>query len=163
MNARLEPLSIQLSLHTRLLANCFEGVDDKTARKRPDAGANSMAFLGVHLVEARRFLATALGLDEPPSFGGRFGSATGIGDVDEDDLPAVGEIVAAWQALGAKLAFRLGEMTDEDLAVEVKAPFPVDDGTRLGASAFLMHHEAYHIGQLGYLRKLTGNDSMKYS
>jgi len=32
-----------------------------------------------------------------------------------------------------------------------------------GFLAFLMHHEAYHIGQPGILRKYLGKEAMKYN
>ena len=39
--------------------------------------------------------------------------------------------------------------------------FPVPDKTIRGAINFLAYHEAYHLGQMGYLRKWLGKDSLR--
>ena len=48
------------------------------------------------------------------------------------------------------------------LASDSPVNVPFGDKTMKGFLAFLMHHEAYHIGQMGILRKYLGNEAMKY-
>jgi hypothetical protein len=40
--------------------------------------------------------------------------------------------------------------------------FPISDKSVVGTIAFLLHHEAYHIGQLALLRRYTGSPAMSY-
>ncbi len=49
------------------------------------------------------------------------------------------------------------------LRSESPQTFPVDDHTTLDGMVFFLEHEAYHLGQLGFLRKSLGLGSMKYS
>ena len=46
------------------------------------------------------------------------------------------------------------------------APSPADapiSDTFGGFPAFLLHHEAYHLGRMGILRKYLGKDAMRYA
>jgi hypothetical protein len=41
--------------------------------------------------------------------------------------------------------------------------FPLGDSTELGLMAFLVQHDSYHIGQLGFLRRQLGKPAMAYT
>lgn len=164
MDPRIAPLADLAKLHTRLYLNCFQGIDDETALRRPAVegggpAANSMAFLGAHLVDARRYLLNLLGPEVDNPFP-ELGEGQGIDDFDE--LPTVAELTAAWRRLGEMLDERLAAVDAEHLAGEPPFAFPVEDGTLLGGVTFLTHHEAYHVGQLAYLRRLAGLEAMGY-
>jgi len=152
------------NLHTRLYLNCFQGVDDETALRRPAVegggpAANSMAFLGAHLVDARRYLVNLLGPEVDNPFP-ELGDGQGIDDFEE--LPPVAELTAAWSRLGEILKERLEGVSAEHLAGEPPFAFPVADPTVLGGVAFLTSHEAYHVGQLAMLRRLAGLPALTY-
>jgi uncharacterized damage-inducible protein DinB len=53
-------------------------------------------------------------------------------------------------------------LTDEELAETSKPSVPGDDRTILGAMAFLIQHEAYHIGQMAFIRKFFERGPMSY-
>ena len=57
---------------------------------------------------------------------------------------------------------RLGTITDAELAGASGERFPGVPATLLGAIAFLVQHESYHIGQLAFVRKYLGRPSMSY-
>lgn len=164
MDPRLEPLADLAKLHTRLYLNCFRDVGDEAALARPETStggpaANSMAFLGAHLVDARRYLLNLLGPEVENPFP-ELGEGQGIDDFDE--LPTVAELTSAWSRLGEVLEERLESVTAEHLAGEPPFAFPVEDATVMGGVTFLTHHEAYHVGQLAYLRRLAGLEAMGY-
>jgi len=156
---RIRPLAAAFRLDTRLLVNCFDGVDDEKALHRPSSEVNNMAFLAAHLADARRYLANLLGPEVANPFP-ELADGTGIDDFPE--LPKVERLLAAWKEMGEVLDERLLAATAEKLDEKAPVAFPVDDGSLLGGIAFLLHHESYHLGQLAYLRKLLGLESMKY-
>lgn len=159
MDPRLSPLVSSLELHTRLLVNCFHDVPDELALERPSNRTNNMTFLAAHLTDARRYMAGLLGAEVDNPFP-ELEDGQGIDDFEE--LPAVAEILEAWQRLGAVVRKRMEDATPEILDAETEQDFPVDDPTLLGALAFLTSHESYHIGQVAYLRKLAGLEAMAY-
>ena len=166
---RVLPLASCFRLNGRLFENCFRGADDEAALRRPgttdnstanhSAAGNNMAFLGAHLVDARRYLANLLGpeVDNPfPEL------AEGESIDDFDELPSVERILAAWRDMGATVLDRLEAVPADHLDRESEQQFPVDDPTLLGGVAFLVQHESYHVGQLAYLRRLVGLGAMTY-
>lgn len=156
---RIVPMVSTFRLDTRLLVNCFDGVDDEKALHRPSDEVNNMAFVAAHLTDSRRYLANMLGPEVDNPFP-ELDDGTGIDDFPE--LPTVEALLKAWKEMGEVLNERLRAATPEQLDADAPIDFGVDDGSLLGGIAFLLHHEGYHIGQLGYLRKMMGLPAMKY-
>lgn len=61
------------------------------------------------------------------------------------------------------VACERAEISDAELLEPSGQKFPNADRTRLGAVAFLLQHEAYHIGQVALLRKAFGLGPMRYT
>lgn len=160
MDERIAPLRAAFALNSRLLENCFVGVDDELAWRRPNEHTNSMAFLAAHLVDARQFLASLVGIqvDGVAKF---FEDVRKIEELTE--YPPLAEILAAWQEMGRRLESGLADLGDEALDAESPQEYPVDDRSVLGGVAFLLEHESYHLGQIALLRKFFGLPAMSYS
>jgi uncharacterized damage-inducible protein DinB len=160
MDAQVTALNEMLRLGTRLFVNSFEGVDDEIARVQPTDSTNNMAFVGLHVLDARAYLARFIGLDYHHPF-------TGPDEVksidDMSDYPAVEDILDAWREVSELLEEKLPMLSNEELARESSQQFPVEDRSVLGGLAFLLTHESFHIGQLAFLRKYLGLSSMSYS
>ena len=157
---QLVPTGELFALHTRLFINTIADLDDGAAVVRPNGRTNSIAFIGGHLVETRAWMARLLGLDVPAPFGGELEHETGIDKILA--LPSVTAIREQWEDVSRLILARLDDVTADELAAPSGQRFPVVSGSMLGALTFLMHHEAYHIGQLGYLRKFVGYPPMSY-
>jgi hypothetical protein len=149
-----------LRLNARLFRNCLHGVGDAESLSRPDARTNHLAFVAAHVVEARHALARELGLDVGEPFGGRLANARTIDDVPS--CPTLAESLAAWDALEEPLAGRVAALPAAALDAPASARYPVDDPTVLGALAFLLQHESYHVGQMALLRKHATGKAMRY-
>jgi hypothetical protein len=149
-----------LRLNARLFRNCLHGVSDAESLARPDARTNHLAFVAAHVVEARHALARELGLDAGEPFGGRLAAARSIDDVA--DCPALAESLAAWDALDAPIVRHVAALPAAALDAPAAARYPVDDPTVLGALAFLLQHESYHVGQMALLRKHATGRAMRY-
>jgi uncharacterized damage-inducible protein DinB len=156
----VKPLADLFALNTKLFRSAVAGVGEADAATRPNDRTNSVAFIGGHLVETRAWMARYLGAEAPPPFGGRLEHATGIDQIA--DLPTVAAIEREWNQVSEVVARRLDELTDDDLAGPTSQRFPGVEPTVLGGVAFLIQHESYHIGQLGYLRKMLGYGAMGY-
>ena len=161
MNPLVRPLHAALRLNTRLFHNCLEGVSDEAARRRPDGRANSVAFIALHLVDSRHFWAKLVGAEAENPFAALLEPARGIDDLAE--LPPLAEVRPAWDHVSAALDARLPALTDAELAAEPAQRFYPDDPSLLGALAFLVQHDAYHVGQMALLRKQLGLPAMRWS
>lgn len=156
----LQSHATALQLNTQLFFNCFDDITAEDAQRRVSDTANSMSFIAAHLIDARHFLGASVGVQIPNPLGESLSRVKSIDDVVA--LPSVPELRAAWLTVTQHLGAHLEHLTDDDLALGSEQQFPVDDPTILGGITFLLHHESYHIGQLGLLRKLLGYDSMSY-
>jgi uncharacterized damage-inducible protein DinB len=160
VEARLAPLYDIYKLNSRLYLNCLDGMDDDRARWRPTDQTNSAAYLALHLVDTRYYLATHVSMTLTNPFAAILKEARGIGDLKV--LPKLDDVRAAWKHVTGETRVRLGQMTDADLDRVASAKLPTDDERTIGMLSFLMQHESYHIGQLGLLRKQMGLAAMAY-
>jgi uncharacterized damage-inducible protein DinB len=78
---------------------------------------------------------------------------------DRAPLAAVRE---AWDALNPILAEAITDL-DAERPPAVPGRLPAADGTRMGTLVFLLQHEAYHLGQIGLLRRELGFPALRYS
>lgn len=77
-------------------------------------------------------------------------------------LPSVGELSAMWTAVADHVSRCLEATPAEVLARPSGHTFPTGETTILGALAFLVQHESYHLGQIALLRKGRGYPAMSY-
>jgi uncharacterized damage-inducible protein DinB len=157
----LAPHHAVLKLNTRLYLNCLADVDDETAGRRPSGATNSLAFLALHLLDSRCYLARFIGSEAGHPFEALLEGVRGIEEMS--GFPPLAEVRAAWERVSATLADRLAALTEEEVLRESPQRFPVDDRTVLGAVAFLLQHDSYHVGQMALLRKYFGLPPMSYS
>jgi len=160
MNVQMQPLVETITLNTGLFLNCLDGVNDETARRRVSDTANNMAFVALHLIDARCYLARSMGGDARHPFEDLVKDANRIDDLSR--FPKVEELCSAWKEASLSLRQSLEALTDEDLAEEIDQPFPVSEKTKRGMVTFLIHHDSYHLGQLALLRKQLGLPAMSY-
>lgn len=161
MTAAVTSVAEIYSLNTALLANCFTGVSDAQAGARVLPGTNSMAFVAVHVVDARFYAASLLGRTVPNPLQATAATVERIEDVTS--LPSVAELLEIWASISARLQEALVAASADRLAVPGPRPFPVRDGSVLGALTFLAQHESYHVGQLALIRKALGHSAMSYA
>ena len=163
MDSRLVRLHSLFQLNNRLFLNCLEDVTDELARTRPGASSNSVAYIALHLHDARHYLAKFLGATEPDPFAMITSHASSVEEIDI--YPSAAEFRTAWMEISLTLENRLADIPTSYLErpTPPDAPdFPVADKSVLGGVAFLLQHEAYHLGQMAFLRKLLGLPAMSW-
>jgi uncharacterized damage-inducible protein DinB len=160
MDRRLLPLHEILKLNTRLFFNALKGVDDELANRRILDEVNPIIFVACHMMEARFALAGLLGSEAEAPYRELL-DVTDISLIRE--YPPLEGVRQAWGEVSESLEELLPAATEEALASSTSFPYPVDDKTALGGVAFLLQHEAYHIGQLGVLRRALGLEAMRWT
>ncbi len=155
MDSRVVPMHAMLRLHTRLFLNCFDEVSDETARLRPNEDTSSMAYIGLHMHDARHYMAKFVGLSESNPFEQITASAQTIDEIEI--YPSLAEMRTAWLEVTAALDNRFETLDADSLSQTppvMEYSFPFEDESLLGSIGFMLHHEAYHIGQLALLRRI---------
>jgi len=66
------------------------------------------------------------------------------------------DLLRCFRETSARLLERLPALTDTELSASLGHKMPQGDETLRGMVAFLVFHEAYHVGQIGYLKKQLG-------
>lgn len=160
MDPRVAPLAEILRLNTRLFHNCLDGLSEEQADVRPSGATNSAGFVGAHVADSRYFLLRLLGAARENPLAAALDGARGIDDLAS--RPLLAAVTAAWHAAAQALDERLATIGAAELDAPSEARFPVADRTVLGALAFLVQHDSYHVGQLALLRKYAGLPAMRY-
>lgn len=127
MHASVLPIKRTLDLNTRLFLSCVEGVSAEAALERPADRTNHMAFLAVHVLDARCYLARGAGLEVECPFQDLLEDARGLDDIDE--YPSLEAIRKAWQDVSRRLSEHLETLTEIDLEREAPAGFRSKEGT----------------------------------
>ena len=160
MSNSIKHLIDQFNLQTRLFNNVTIGIGDDDAQKQLNSNTNHIAWLTGHIVSTRFGLAKGLGLPVQEPFPELFENQKGLDK--QAKYPSMQELTKDWNSLAEKIGNVLNSLTEE--ALQSKMPRTVPTGDTLGdLICFLMHHEAYTIGQLGISRRFFGLEAMKYN
>lgn len=159
-----KPLLIQFDLHHRLFNNVLEGFTDAESNRRihGDKNMNHVKYLAGHLLNSQYGLTALAGLEVEVKWNDLFAVMGQSMAKDDIDYPEIGTIIDEWNSLFAPLRKGLMELPAESL---VKAPpEPLNRVAESGMElwSFINHHTAYHIGQIGILRKGFGKEPMHY-
>ena len=159
VDSPLQFVMAQFNLQSHLYKNVLDGLEDVRDRRSNDM-TNHIAWIAGHVVSTRCFLVSLLGGQAQEPHPELFENGKGL--EADGDYPTLAESMASYEEVTAKLNDALASATPEQLAAD--APFPVPAGKTMGdMAAFLAHHEAYHIGQIGILRRVFEKDAMSYS
>ena len=148
-------LSHRFAFDERMLAVAVEGFTDAMWRARPAPGVgNSAHWVVAHLAATRRQLARRLGAALPTAaWEASVARGAPAGEV-HGATPAA--LVDDLRATGVEVRARLDALTPEAAAAPFGRTLPDGSTTVIDAARFVQLHEAYHLGQLGLLRRLQG-------
>lgn len=154
MHASIGPVAEQFRITTNLYIRAMVGVSREDAMRRPAAWSNPLLWMAGHLAQFRCRLLTLAGVPTDFPWGEGFDTGSRVGSAES--YPSPGEVVAVWEELSARLLERLDQLSEPELAAAPAARVPTTDGTLRGAIGYFSLHEAYHVGQMGYVRKWLG-------
>lgn len=156
MNNLNKPLVTQYEQQTHFFTKALEGIKEDDRQKTLTDDTNHLAWLAGHIVSCRFMLAQMMGLQVSEPYPTLFANLKGI-DL-KVGYPPLQSLQKDWPAISEKLTQKLGELSDEALLGKA----PMGDGSLMDIVVFFAHHEAYHIGQLGFLRKCLGYQRMNH-
>lgn len=164
-------LLAQFDFHHRLYNNVLEGFTDaeSNARLHGDTNLNHVKYLAGHLLNSQYGLALLSGLQIQPKWSDLFAPAGQTRARDDVAYPELDAIKSEWNAIHPDIHHGLSALTSD--ALHATAPEPLGSffagdtvfGNNVGGVwGFLNHHQAYHIGQIGLLRRGFGKPPMRY-
>lgn len=164
-------LLAQIDLHHKLYNNVLDGFTDaeSNARLHEDVHINHVKYLAGHLLHTQYGLALLAGFRIEPKWSELFAPAGQSTARDDIAYPDLDTIIAEWNAMHPGLRQAFSVLPSE--ALNATAPEPlgstfagdtIHGNTVGGVWAFLNHHQAYHIGQIGLLRRGLGKPPMRY-
>jgi len=151
------PVSIvaeQFKVTTNLYLKALGGVTREQLLRRPGERSNPLLWIAGHLALSRTRVVNLLGGEREPRWGELFATGSKVEDVSR--FPDVADVTALWRELADEIQQRLRALPAERWEDPVRIRIPSDDGTLRGAIALIAFHEAYHVGQMGYVRKWLG-------
>ena len=163
---RGNPITKTLSTQFEFNHNVFKlnttEIDQELSLRQPPRAGNCINWIGGHLVATRCGLLELLGEGPVWNAQQRERYRRGAPPITSDDEATPWEeIAASFDTSQGRLRVALNSLTLEQLLsplAEDKNPFNVESlAEMIGTLAF---HEAYHVGQLGLLRRLVGLDGM---
>jgi hypothetical protein len=154
MHASIGTVAEQFRITTNLFIKAMAGVEKLEAMRRPGPVSNPLLWLAGHVIHFRTRMLSLVGVPRDFPWGGLFDTGSKVGPAES--YPEPEELVAMWEELSELLVERLGVLTEADLAAPPTAKVPTTDATLRGAIGYFSLHEAYHVGQMGYVRKWLG-------
>lgn len=157
-------LLTQFDLHHRLYNNVLDGFSDEETNQRLNGNVemNHVKYLAGHLLNSQYGLAAMARVDVEVKWNDLF-SVMGLSEAkDNFPYPSIEEIKAEWNQLHSPLREALEKLSPEMLNSTPPAPFDQVADSAGELWAFINHHMAYHIGQIGILRRGFGKTPMRY-
>lgn len=141
-----------------LLNKAVKDMSEEHITKRPNDNTNPIQFLIGHITLYRYHACKLLGNEMKYKHTEHF--QMGAQPKDASNYPSVAEMVAEWNVISKKLDDILESSSEEDLANAFEHKYPIGEQNIGGAMSFIMFHESYHIGQIAYIRKFMGYDTL---
>jgi uncharacterized damage-inducible protein DinB len=133
----------------------LDGLTEEELWYSPAKDNNPMFWIAGHIVDTRAVVLRLLGAEFPRPWKELFTLGSVVGD--KTQYPSVREIQTMMHEVGERLNAVLGAVDDEFLAQPESGLGLPNSVTRADEIAFFAQHEAYHVGQMAYLRKALGH------
>lgn len=158
------PLLIQYDLHQSLFNNVLDGFSDEQTNHRLHGfpQINHVKYLAGHLLNSQYGLAVIASLKPEIKWNELFAVMGKSAARDNFPYPKIDEIIAEWNGLYQPIREGLEKLTLEQINRKPPEPFDKVSDSIGQLWAFISHHQAYHIGQIGILRRAFGKGQMRY-
>jgi uncharacterized damage-inducible protein DinB len=151
----------QFDLNQRLYGNVLKGFTNEETEQRlnDDTNINHVKYIAGHLLNAQYILADIAGADYEAKWNDLFAGLRQTKARDDITYPDIETIKDEWNKLYELTRPGLESLTEADLQKEASNESFEIVGEMW---AFFNHHQAYHIGQIGILRRGFGKEPMSY-
>jgi hypothetical protein len=156
MPARIDSISLIFKLNNEMVVRSLTDVSDEDCWRRPSSG-NPLGWLLGHVTYSRAGLMKTLGFPYDPGIGKGFERGSHL--ADPCDYPTRAVLENAWRDTRGRMRDAFAALTEEKLAEPAGRSLP---GVKSVADliAFSAFHESYHVGQMGYVRRLLGQSGI---
>ena len=156
MTEGIETISLIFKINNNLVAAAMQGLSDHDLWQRPQGTGNPVGWILGHLTSTRAQLLSRLGAPFDTGWGKIF--ARGSDVKSALDYPSRQDIEARWKDTHHRMRDAFAAATPQLLAEKAGRDLPgLTDPTVAQMLAFLAFHESYHVGQLGYVKRLLGH------
>jgi uncharacterized damage-inducible protein DinB len=152
--AAVAPIAFIFQLNDGLIRQTLSDLPAEVLWKRPGGEGNSIMWIVGHVTQTRAGMLSLLGETVSTGWGELF--RRGAQRQDPSVYPEPQAIKAVGIDLTKRVQAKLASITEEELAAPVTAVKLPNVNTVADALAFFAFHEAYHVGQLGYVKKALG-------
>lgn len=153
-------------LQSKWFSNGLEGFTDMQTNKRIHPMMNHVKYLAGHLLSAQYGYAQIAGVSVVKKWEELFAPQGKSKAMDDYPYPTLEEIKADWVKLYEVVQPGLEDLPDESLQLELDyspvGGFGILDNTLGDLWTFLNMHQAYHLGQIGILRRGFGLAPMAF-
>jgi uncharacterized damage-inducible protein DinB len=153
--AALAPIAYIFQANDGLIRQTLSDLPADVLWKQPGGQGNSIMWIVGHITQTRAGLLSLLGERASTGWGELF--RRGAQRQDPSAYPEAKAIKAVGIDLTNRLRAKLETITGDELAAPVNPAVKLPNvNTVSDALAFFAFHEAYHVGQLGYVKKALG-------
>lgn len=143
----------QFELQTTWFIKELLNISEEDSNKQTADHVNSIKWIAGHILNTRMSLLSILtGTGHDLHFNALFGKGS-PGKVT-DAFPTIHEISNKWAVISSALTGCLQNISDQTLASAPPFQTSVPDTTLHGLIAYMVSHEAFHLGQIAVLKKL---------
>lgn len=151
-HAKAETFVGMFQFQQGIFENALDNLSDGIALTCIPGIKNHMNWLLGHIVHCRFMLSGMIGLQKSNPFGDTYWTA-----VAETPYPNIEEIARQMTEISKSITNKIGELSDDDLMARSGKGEPnLND-----VISFFAYHEAYHLGQIGLVRKGVGLGTLK--
>jgi DinB superfamily len=147
------PVAMIFSFNDDMVFRALEGLTPSQLWQRPTERNNPMLWVAGHLVQTRATVLQLLGEQVETGWGQLFDRGATI--VEADQYPSRDEIERVMREVSPRLHSKLASLDDSSLARPGSMSLPFAR-TLADELAFFALHDAYTVGQMGYIRKALG-------
>jgi uncharacterized damage-inducible protein DinB len=133
----------------------LDGLTEDELWYTPTEDTNPMLWIAGHILDTRAVVLKLLGEEFPRPWKELFTLGSVI--AERALYPSVSEIQVAVHEVSERFKIVLSAVDDEFLAQPQSGLGLPNSVTRADEIAFFAQHEAYHVGQMAYLRKALGH------
>jgi uncharacterized damage-inducible protein DinB len=152
-NTSAAPIAMIFAFSDSLVLQALEGLTHEELWRPLTTSNNPLLWVAGHIVQTRAVVLQILGEQAETGWGSLFDRGAKIGN--PKDYPSGPEVARVMREVSPRLHTALGALRDEQLNRPASFPIP-GLKTLTDELAFFALHDAYHAGQLAYVRKGLG-------